>query len=94
MLLRAKGKKTHAPKGASYIFCKRKHFQFLCDCYHSQIGPSWTVCSFGVEDFKLAVRVSAVTEFLLMVKASKLCDSLFCFAFQRKDNVIKIPLMK
>ena len=62
-------KKLNAPKGASYIFWKRKHFHPLCCGYHSQTGPggSRLLCVLSVSRISNWLTISAVTEFLLMV---------------------------
>lgn len=69
MLLRAKGKKTYAPEGASYIFCKRKHCHFLYGCYHSQSGPCGSRLLYVLLVWRISdwLRISAATEFLFIV---------------------------
>lgn len=64
VLLRAKGKKTHVPEGASYIFCKRKHCHFLwVVAIHRWVSvEAIAVCSLRIKDFRL--RTSAGTGIL------------------------------
>lgn len=64
VLLRAKGKKTPVPEGASYIFCKRKHCRFLwVVAIHRRVSVEATaVRSFRIEAFRR--RASAGTGIL------------------------------
>lgn len=86
LLLRAKGKKTQVPKGGSYIFCKAKHFHFLCGCYHSQIGPCGGRLLYVLLVLRILywLRISAFTEFLLMV-SFKVMWQLVSFYFVKKS---------